>query len=46
MQGKVLNVIGVYGANSYFARRILWSDLNNLQGPWCVLGDFNPILSD
>ena len=37
-----MNVAGVYRAIFYFARRILWSDLNNLQGPWCVLGDFNP----
>jgi len=45
MQGKVLNVTSVYGANSYFARRVIWFDLNNLQGPCCVLGDFNVILS-
>jgi len=38
-------VSGVYGANSYSARRVLWFDLNYLQGLWCVLGDFNGILS-
>jgi len=31
MQGKVLNVAGVYGANSYSARRIFWYDLNNFK---------------
>ena len=34
----------VYGANSYSARRVLWNDLNNLQRPWCVLGEFNAIV--
>jgi len=43
MQGKVLNVASIYGANSYSAKRVLWPDLNNLQGPWCVLGYFNVI---
>jgi len=35
----------VYGTNSYSAKRVSWSDLNNLQRPSCVLGDFNVILS-
>jgi len=44
MHGKVLNVVGVLESNSYSAKRVFWSDLNNLQGPWCVFGDFNVIL--
>jgi len=38
MHGKVLNVAGNCGMNSYYARRVLWSDLNNLQGPCVFFG--------
>ena len=39
----------VYGKNSIALRKELWEDLrllaNNLQDAWCVLGDFNAVLS-
>ena len=38
----------VYGANSIAGRIPLWQDLEHtfqaIQGPWCVVGDFNSIL--
>jgi len=35
----------VYGANTYLARRFLWRDLSSFTVPWCILGDFNFVLS-
>ncbi|XP_058739150.1 uncharacterized protein LOC131611040 [Vicia villosa] len=36
----------IYGLNQLEQRRILWKDLENLniQGPWCLVGDFNNVL--
>jgi len=44
--GRVsLDLVGVYISSSHFRKIFLWNDLTNLQGPWCILGDFNVIFS-
>ena len=39
----------VCGATSITERQSLWAILNHIansaQGPWCVMGDFNAVLS-
>ena len=44
LHDKCFSFAGVYGANTYFARRFLWRDLSFFKGPWCILGDFNVVL--
>jgi len=46
LHDKCLNFAGVYGANTYLVRLNLWRDLSFFMGPWCILGDFNVVLSD
>ncbi|XP_026439686.1 uncharacterized protein LOC113338489 [Papaver somniferum] len=42
-------IVGVYASTSYLTRRDLWLSLTdmiaNLPGPWCIIGDFNAVLS-
>jgi len=45
LHDKGFSFVGVYGANTYFVRRIFWRDLSFLTGPSCILGDFNVVLS-
>jgi len=42
---KWFSFAGVYGANTYLVRRILWRDLSFFIGPWCIMRDFNIVLS-
>jgi len=45
LHDKCLRFVGVYGANTYLVRRFLWRDLSSFTGPWCIMGDFNVVLS-
>ena len=45
LRDKCFSFVGVYGANTYLTRRFLWRDLSFFTGPWCILGDFNDVLS-
>jgi len=45
LHDKYFSFAGVYGANTYLARRFLSRDLSSFTGPWCILGDFNVVLS-
>ena len=44
LHDKCFSFAGVYGANTYLARRFLWRNLSFFTGPWCILGDFNVVL--
>jgi len=44
MEDKTINLDGIYGVITYIGRRSLWVGLTNLQGYWCLFGDFNVIL--
>jgi len=45
LHDKCFSFAGVYGANTYLARQFLWRDLSSFTGPWCILRDFNVVLS-
>ncbi|XP_068498573.1 uncharacterized protein [Phaseolus vulgaris] len=45
LEDKSFSFAGVYGATTYLSRRFLWRDLSFFTGPWCILGDFNVVLS-
>ena len=45
LEDKSFSFAGVYGATTYLSRRFLWSDLSFFTGPWCILRDFNVVLS-
>ena len=45
LHDKCFSYAGVYGANTYLVRRFLWRDLSFFKRPWCILGDFNGVLS-
>jgi len=45
LHDKCFSFACVYGANTYLVRRILWKDLSFFTGFWCILGDFNVVLS-
>jgi len=42
---KCFSFVGVYGANTYLVRWFLWRDLSFFKGFWCILEDFNVVLS-
>jgi len=44
LHDKCFSFAGVYGANTYLARRFSWRDLSSFTGPWCIMGDFNVVL--
>ncbi|KAF1872494.1 hypothetical protein Lal_00016795 [Lupinus albus] len=48
VENKSLFVNVVYAHNNYMVRRQLWADIQAVmddnQGPWCCLGDFNVVL--
>jgi len=44
-QGVCLNFERVYSSSFHVRMYSLWNDLTNLQGPWCILGEFNVVLS-
>ncbi|KAF1892225.1 hypothetical protein Lal_00036586 [Lupinus albus] len=48
VENKRVYINVVYAHNSYLQRRQLWADLLSLmddyQGPWCCIGDFNVVL--
>jgi len=44
LHDKCFSFAGVYGANTYLVRRILWRDLSFFTGSWCILEDFNVVL--
>jgi len=37
---KCFSFAGVYGANTYMVRQLLWRGLSFFKGLWCILGDF------
>jgi len=45
LHDKCFSFTGVYGANTYLVRRFLWRDRSSFTGPWCIMGDFNVVLS-
>jgi len=45
LHDKCFSFAGVYSANTYLVRRFLWRDLSFFTWPWCILRDFNVVLS-
>ena len=45
LHDKCFSLASVYGANTHLVRRFLWRDISFFKGPWCILGDFNVVLS-
>jgi len=45
LHDKCFSFTGVYGATTYVGRRFLWRDLSSFIGPWCIMEDFNDVLS-
>ena len=45
LHDKCFSFAGVYGTNTYLARQFLWRDLGSFIGTWCILEDFNVVLS-
>jgi len=45
LHDKCFSFAGVYGSNTYLAKLFLWRDLSFFTWPWCILGDFNVVLS-
>jgi len=45
LHDKCFSFVGVYGANTYLVRQFLWKDLSFFTWSWCILGDFNDVLS-
>jgi len=45
LHDKYFSFAGVYGATIYVARRFLWRDLSSFIELWCIMGDFNVVLS-
>jgi len=45
LHDKCFSFAGVYGDNTYLAKRFLWRDLSFFTGPWCIQGDFIVVLS-
>lgn len=47
-EGKIIHIAAIYAATLYTTRRDLWLNLSNLlnnnEGPWMFIGDFNSIL--
>ena len=43
LHDKCFSFAGVYGANTYLARRFLWKDHSSFIGPWYIMGDFNVV---
>ena len=45
LHDKGFSFARIYRANAYSVRRHLWRDLSSFPSPWCILGDFNVVLS-
>jgi len=45
LHDKCFSFAGIYAATSYLARWFLWMDLSSFTRSWCILGDFNVVLS-
>ncbi|KAF1888435.1 hypothetical protein Lal_00011206 [Lupinus albus] len=48
VENKLIFINAVYTHNSYLHKRQLWAEIQTLmndnQGPWCYIGDFNVVL--
>ena len=45
LHDKRFSFAGVYVVNRYLARWFLWRDIRFFTGPWCILRNFNVMLS-
>ena len=45
LHDKSFSFAGVYGANTYLVRQLLWRDFSFFTRTCCILGDFNVVLS-
>jgi len=45
LHDNFFSFVGVYGVNTYLARWFLWRDLSSFTRPWCIMVDFNVVLS-